>query len=157
MCRLVRLLPLLALPVIGQKVPQFADYPASQAFKGKPAAAKIERAPDRMFRTRIREAAAAGPNFAGKFTIAQWGCGAGCVHTVIVDASNGALYHLPSAEVPCESANQPTCPLNVSCQSGEPFEFKRDSQLLIIHACGKDSKPVHVYLRWTGTKFERLQ
>jgi hypothetical protein len=155
MPRIGPFLALFALPLLAQTPPKFEDFPASGEFKGKPAAPKVERPSDRMFRTRIREAAAKGPNFAGQFTIAQWGCGAGCLETVIVNAANGAVFHLPPGELPCESPNQPVCPLSVACQTGEPFEFKRDSQLLIIHACGKDNKRTDIYLRWTGTTFER--
>ena len=157
MPRLTLLVVLLAVPVLAQKTPQFADFPAPKVFKGKPAVPKVEHPSDRMFRTRIRQAAANGPNFAGHFTIAQWGCGAGCVQTVIVDAAKGAVYHLPSSELPCESTGQPTCPLNVSCQTREPFEFKRDSQLLIICACGPGNKPMEIFLRWTGVNFERIR
>lgn len=146
-----------ALTVFAQKTPQFEDFPAPADFKGKPAAPKVERASDRMFRTKIRDGASAGPNFAGKFTIVQWGCGAGCVQTVVVDAASGAIYHLPSAELPCEAGNDATCPLSVSCQTGEPFAFRKNSQLLVVHACAKDGKPADIYLHWIGTKFARLK
>ena len=52
----------------------------------------IKTAEARRFRTMIREAAAKGPNFAGHFTVAEWGCGAGCVSVAIIDAATGSIY-----------------------------------------------------------------
>lgn len=132
--------------------PKFEAYPAA-AFKGKPAAAKVERASDRMFRTRIREGAAKGPNFAGHFTIVQWGCGAGCVESVIVDAADGAVYHMPSSELPCHDA---LCSMNQLCHQGEAFSFQLQSELLIARGCQGDALQT-VYLRWTGKAFTRLR
>jgi hypothetical protein len=152
---MIRLAAFLYFAVSLQAQPKFEDFPASKPFTGKPAQAKVLRQSDRLYRTKIRDAAAKGPNFAGHFTIAQWGCGAGCVESVIVDAANGAVFHLPAADLPCESAGQATCPIAVACYTGEPFEFKLSSQLLIVHGC-KDNNPVTIRLRWTGARFERL-
>jgi len=40
--------------------PAFDEYPAAKYFKGKPAPPKLVQPADRLFRTRIREEAAAG-------------------------------------------------------------------------------------------------
>ena len=138
---------LLCSAVLAQ--PKFSDYPAAKTFTGKPAAAKVERADDRMFRTRIREGAAKGPNFAGRFTVVQWGCGSGCVSTVIVDAGNGTIYHLPPAELGCGDA---MCSMNMLCQTGVEPWYRLDSELLIVRHC-KGDVALTTYLRWTGTKF----
>ena len=131
--------------------PKFEEYPATP-FKGKPAVAKVERASDRMFRTRIREGAAKGPNFAGHFTIVQWGCGAGCVSSVIVDAVDGTVYHMPSAELPCQD---PVCSLQQTCHKGEAFTFQVTSHLLTVRACTGETLGT-THLRWTGKGFARL-
>ena len=48
-------------------VPTFDQYRVTQPkFSGKPMLPVIKTAEDRRFRTRIREAAADGPNFAGR-------------------------------------------------------------------------------------------
>lgn len=48
-----------------------AKYPAGLAYKGKPAGVNLASHKDaRTFRTRLREAAAQGPNFAGYMTVA---------------------------------------------------------------------------------------
>lgn len=45
----------------------------------------------RMFRTKINEALAMGPNFAGHYTVATWGCGSGCQEHAVVDAKTGNI------------------------------------------------------------------
>ncbi len=43
------------------------------------------------FKTAIDEAVAAGPNFAGKYTVAQWGCGTGCQGHAVVNVESGKI------------------------------------------------------------------
>ena len=75
-----------------------AKYPAGAAYKGKPAALNLASHKDaRTFRTRLREAAAKGPNFAGYMTVAIWGCGTSCQAVALVDARNGRVYFGPTA------------------------------------------------------------
>lgn len=45
----------------------------------------------KMFQTKIREAAQQGPNFAGHYTVATWGCGSGCQQHAVVDAQSGDI------------------------------------------------------------------
>src|SRR5450432_4443827 len=77
------------------KLPTFAQYPAVETYKGKPAPPVLQTANQRRFRTMIREGAAKGPNFAGRYTIADWGCGAGCVSIAVIDAKDGKVYSGP--------------------------------------------------------------
>ena len=42
-----------------------------------------------------RNGAKKGPNFAGHFTVVQWGCGTTCLTGAIVDATTGKVFHLP--------------------------------------------------------------
>lgn len=47
---------------------------------------------EHSYRTEIRAQARKGPNFAGHFTLAKWGCGSPCLRFVIIDATSGAAY-----------------------------------------------------------------
>jgi hypothetical protein len=77
----------------------FAAYPAA-AYAG------ARKAPDfggaarrfRAYRTALVQAAAAGPNFAGRYRLAQIGCGAGCNETYQIDVSTGAVAQLHFAD-----------------------------------------------------------
>lgn len=43
------------------------------------------------FKTAINEAVEAGPNFAGKYAVAQWGCGTGCQGHAVVNVESGKI------------------------------------------------------------------
>lgn len=43
------------------------------------------------FATAINEAVAAGPNFAGKYAVAQWGCGTSCQGHAVVNVESGKI------------------------------------------------------------------
>src|SRR5713226_8033300 len=76
-------------------LPAFEQFGVTEVFKGKPVAPQIRTPSQRMFRTMIREGAAKGPNFAGHYTIAEWGCGSSCVSIAIIDAKDGSVYDGP--------------------------------------------------------------
>jgi hypothetical protein len=73
--------------------PRLEDFPVKGEFLQRPAQPVIT-ANDRHFRTQIQEAAKKGPNFAGHYTIVDWGCGSGCVSFVVVDAVSGRVRHV---------------------------------------------------------------
>jgi hypothetical protein len=45
-----------------------------------------------MYRTRLRDGAKKGPNFADHFTLVAWGCGSSCQEWAIVDARTGQVF-----------------------------------------------------------------
>lgn len=71
--------------------PSFEDYPAKQIYKGIPAPPKLDK-DARMYRTVIREGANSEVQFAGHYTVPQFGCGAGCSAYYIVDSITGKVY-----------------------------------------------------------------
>ena len=127
------------------QVPRFEDYPEQEIFKGKPAPPKIVRPRDRLYRTRIREGAAQGPNFAGHYTVASWGCGAGCVSMVLVDAKTGIVYGAPFQD------------LAWGGPADEPLEYKLTSTLIIVHGCPGEKDCATYYYQWTGSAFKLLR
>jgi hypothetical protein len=68
--------------------PRFADFPTKRLAL-KPAAPLMNTPGARLFRTELRRQAKQGPNFAGAFTIATWGCGSACLSFAILDARTG--------------------------------------------------------------------
>jgi hypothetical protein len=96
--------------------PRFEDYAVTDtAFDGRgPAPVQFTSADyGGMYRTRLREGAATGPNFAGHFTVVTWGCGTGCQIAAVVDARTGRL-----SEQTLLTANG--------------LQFRRDSRLLYV-------------------------
>jgi hypothetical protein len=100
----------------------FADYPAAESFMGMPAAPQVSGADARRYRTVIREKAAVGPNFAGHYTIANWGCGSTCIGFAVVDAKTGKVAFHPNV----------SRVMQVPYQAENVLQFRPDSRLLVI-------------------------
>ncbi|MBW8735266.1 MAG: hypothetical protein JF571_13375 [Asticcacaulis sp.] len=137
--------------------PTYSQFPAKPVAMRKPAAAIIAGRDARTFRTRIREGAKRGPNFAGHYTLIHIGCGADCQMSVVVDALTGKVYFDPTiatiwaGRVDSEADARPA-----------PGEFdvfsshwRNDSSLLIaLGAPNEDlSRDGVGYYNWTGTRF----
>jgi hypothetical protein len=73
--------------------PRFQDYP-TPVYAGKAALLNLRTHPlARLYRTRLRAALnEEGINFAGHYTFATIGCGAGCSVNAIVDARTGRAF-----------------------------------------------------------------
>ncbi len=78
---------------------RFEDWPATEAlgpgagpvlpdFAGRDAWA-------REFRTAIRDGMAGGPNFAGRWSVIEIGCGTGCRFAYLVDHATGRVLPFP--------------------------------------------------------------
>ena len=137
------------LPAVAGTVPKFSDYAVAEVFSGKRATVDLDSAPGaRMFRTRLREAAAKSPNFAGYFVVASWGCGTGCQDFAVIDLRSGRVTFGP-----------------VTCAVGQ--DFRLNSRLLVVDppnellsaieggsGCGSSiPKTSSQYFEWDGTRF----
>jgi hypothetical protein len=113
------------------RYPHFENYPAIEQFRGQPASVDLSSHPNaRTFRTRLREGAKKGPNFAGHYALVWWGCGNECQQALVVDLRTGIVYGLagPSAKGPLESSRG--------------LEFQPTSRLIIADPpCPKDYNP----------------
>lgn len=129
----------------GDNSPQYQDFSVTNIFKGKPAAVDLSSHPQaRTYRTQLRRQAAEGPNFAGHYKIAIWGCGSSCQAFAIVDSQTGRAYFPP--DLPFVS--------HVSWD-GDDFglQFRLDSRLLVLHGSPKEEPRVGTfyYLWQTNT------
>jgi hypothetical protein len=134
-----------APPRAAQDTLFFEDFPAEDSTTAmRPVPVKLESAPyGQMYRTKLREGAARGPNFAGRYTVVTWGCGTGCQILAVVDARTGQL-------------SRETLLL------AQGARFKRTSTLLLAdpvdttvkrptEPCSSCGTPA--YYRWTGERF----
>ena len=115
-------------------VPQFADYRVDTVFRGRPAVVDFSSQPDlRLFRTVLREGATRGPNFAGRLTVVQWGCGSPCQVQQLIDAPTGRLlgsvgtelgaeYHVDSRLLVANPMDSTKC-YNVECSYCGPIYY----------------------------------
>ena len=121
----------------------FAHYPAERLYKGKPAPPKLITPTQREFRTVLRKGERKGPNFAGHYTVVEWGCGSNCVSFAIVDAVNGRVY---DTGMPAINDEYP-CGLLYRLESRLFVVVKSRSGMLSSGDC-----KAHLYI-WDGSRF----
>jgi hypothetical protein len=143
---------MIALEAIKGPRPHFTDYPA-HAEHLKPAAPVLATRDERAFRSMIREGTADGPNFAGHFTIADWGCGAGCMDWAVIDARTGRVT-LPKGLGDLDF-NHATVEATAAGEGCDSLCFRLGSRLVILlGAPGEDqARDGAAFYEWTGQAF----
>lgn len=145
----------LILPAMAQDkaFPRFEDFPVKETFNGHPAQPILDTPGLRLYRTKIREAAAKGPDFAGYYAVASWGCGAGCQLGAVVDLKSGRTLALPyvmTAFPDYDFVEDPQAPLYLA--------YKIDSRLIVIKGCpGGPKGCASFYTEWTGAEFKLIR
>lgn len=130
--------------------PRFEDFAAPVAPPVlRPKRPVLDTADKRRYRTRITEGAEEGERFAGRFTLATWGCGTQCLQFAIIDPASGAVFY-----------RDPNGIAGAPWHEGY-FEFRRDSRLIVLvgerlDTTGRDRTGVF-YLEWTGTTLRELR
>jgi hypothetical protein len=133
--------------------PAFLDYPIGENFQGLPAPVDLASHPlASQFRTMLRNAAAAGPNFAGHYVLASWGCGSGCLQFAIVDARNGNVFFPPAIRhVMMTHVMEPE-------DASKRPRFRRDSALLIVVGATNEGADEGIsYYRWTDRELQLIR
>jgi hypothetical protein len=102
----------------------------------------------RTHRTRIRDAAKLGPNFAGQFRIVQWGCcGSDCVSFAVINLESGEVFDPPFESIWLLAFSEGW--------RGEVLSYKPNSRLLVVDGCPTEHCGTFYY-EWTGRKFKLL-
>jgi len=137
-----------------QPTPRFEDF-AAPVYKGRRAPVNLSSAKGAAsFRTRLREGAREGVNFAGHYTLVQWGCGAGCVDVAILDARTGTVYF------PEELSG---FPVYFWSDDDDALRFKPNSRLLILsgasasEANSDNPKTGLYYYEWAGARLRLVK
>ena len=139
---LVAILVLAAAPVLAAPAPTFEAFPVEEVWSGQPAAVDNDATKDwRPNRSNLRRAQAAGPNFAGRFTLAQWNCGLRCTQVVLLDTATGK----PVGDL----------------RAATGVRFRRDSELLIANPPESipagDKRTKTKYYRFTAGAFTEIE
>ena len=139
-------------------VPKFDQFPATETFSGKPAVPMLKRAKDRLYRTMIRIEAAEGPNFAGRYTVATWGCGSSCVGGALVDEMTGEIFDLPFSYMGWGDEKYGDGTVGLA-YGFEPLSIRIDSRLFVFRGCPEDTKDRcgAYYYEWTGSQFKLIK
>jgi len=132
---------------------KFSDYKVTGLYKGKPAPPDLKSDPNaRTWRTMLRQGCKGNDvNFAGHYTIVQWGCGLMCTQIGVVDRVNGHVY----LDFPFQQEDGPY-----------GVDFEEDSKMLIVNAtllgdyegyqATFPSLNPEVFV-WTGNNFKRVE
>jgi len=132
------------------EVPTFDQFKVTDKFTGKSATPILQTRMQKTFRTMIRDAAQAGPNFAGHYALAQWGCGAGCVSMAVVDCKTGKTVDGPFNLLGFDLSNL--------YEGGEEqLDFRPDSRLIIARGCPGEKDCGTYYYEWTNDHFKLLR
>jgi hypothetical protein len=108
------------------------------------------KAEDRVFRTRLREAARRRPNFAGHYVLTAWGCGTGCRIGALIDAKTGRVHWFPHQAY----ADYDAPP------DFEPIRFRLDSRLLVIFGAPDEEDEAGLgtyYYNFDGGRFRLVR
>jgi hypothetical protein len=88
----------------------------------------------KMYRTLLRQEVSKGPNFAGYYRVAIWGCGTSCANFAVVNLKTGQVItpeHFYATSTVYFGVEART--VFPDSQSGdEAFGFRKDSRLLVI-------------------------
>jgi hypothetical protein len=121
----------------------FEQYRVAVKFRGKPAPPLHNTTNSLTFRTKIREAAAHGPNFADHYTLAIWGCGTSCALFSIIDAVDGSVYDFPFGVQWTDEVN-----------SG--ITFHRDSKAIHIVGYLNEKDSADRWYVWDGKNLSKV-
>ncbi len=140
--------------------PRFQDYAVVEAWHGPPASLKLTTSSERLFRTKLTEAAKQPPNFAGHYRVVYWGCGSLCSAGALVDLKTGQVFPLPLAQPDGKGWNRwIEC---TTCFEGAGNDFHLDSRIMIVR-CGLNYSerfdkniPDTYYFLWEGDRFRQL-
>jgi len=126
----------------------FQHYPAAADFTGTPAKPILLTPHERLFRTQILTQARSGPNFAGHFTIAKWGCGSPCIGFAIINERTGAVYDAvdPVLTVACVDNNRVDSSLDFNIKSRLVVATGFSDKL----GCGDN------YFEWDGKRLKLI-
>ena len=148
--------------------PMFSEYAVKTEKIARPASVVLAGREARRFRSALRDAAKAGPNFAGHYTIAGWGCGASCTDWGVIDARTGKVtFDAKRRGVTASTSNDWPAYDDVakayrSAGSDKDFAlllFRADSSLLVMLGAPNEDEArdgAH-YLHWTGARFEEVR
>jgi hypothetical protein len=142
------LMSAVCVTVFGAAPPRFEDYPVTDIFKGTPAAPTLSTAQARRFRTQLRMNAAQGPDFAGHFKLARWGCGAGCTFVAVIDSMTGEVYFPPVSFA--DATKDVGSSIQIVCHHASDYQI--DSELFIIEGATSGGKVGTHYYRWHDRK-----
>jgi len=137
--------------------PRFEEFPAPRQRITRQGGPILSTREARMFRSVIGAAVAQGPNFAGAYTVAVWGCGGSCTDFAVVDDRSGRITFTAGLR-PIAGDHGGDAP-DYGAGLYYNLRFRPDSRLLIVVGAPREDEARDgvTYLEWTGTQFRELR
>lgn len=130
-------------------LPLAENYITNEVFKGKPKPVDLNSHPKaKEYRTRLKEEAAKGPNFAGHYTLVSIGCGTMCSLLWVIDAKSGKILKAEMLK------NHETPEDIIGTAMGEKFDL--NSRLLITNP-PEEFKEWEKIPDWAETRYYVLE
>jgi len=135
-----------------EAAPRFASFPAQRRVRTWVGPVLSTREA-RLYRTTLGAEVANGPNFAGDYTLAAWGCGHDCTTAAIVAARNGRVFF------PAQLRRIGTAQVG-TWDGGRALRYRglrfcRDSRLLALVGRSGGHEGT-TYFEWTGTALREI-
>jgi hypothetical protein len=116
-----------------KQAPTFAAYHVSSADTVQNPKLDLASNPiARMYRTVLRQEVAQGPNFAGHYGVAIWGCGSSCAMFAVVNLNTGRVITPERFSATSTVYFYVTEFFHDSRSENEVFGFRKNSRLLIV-------------------------
>jgi hypothetical protein len=137
--------------------PRFEEFPAARPRITRQGGPILSTRDARMFRSVIGAAVAQGPNFAGAYTVAVWGCGGSCTDFAVVDNRTGRITFTAGLRPIAgdHGGDQPDYGAGLYYN----LRFRPDSRLLIIVGAPREDEARDgiTYLEWRDGQFRQLR
>ncbi len=113
--------------------PTFHDYQVPIAPPPADPKLDLQSSPTaRMYRTVLRQEIAKGPNFAGHYRVAIWGCGSSCADFAVINLETGRVIELADVHAITNTYFDVDAKFFPDSESDDTFGFRKDSRLLIL-------------------------
>ena len=115
------------------KAPAFSEYPTTTLEVVSTPKLDMKSNPiAKTYRTVLRQEIAEGPNYAGHYRVAFWGCGSSCAMFAVVDLKTGKV--ITAREFTSVSGVHLAADdfLQGTASDGWGFRYKKDSSLLVV-------------------------
>lgn len=113
--------------------PRFEQYPVKPSPPTSPANLDLRSNPvARRYRTVIRQQMKEGPNLAGHYRVAIWGCGTSCAQFAVVNLKSGRVITANDVESVSGVGLYADDFLPSTDSEGWGFRHRKDSRLLVL-------------------------
>jgi hypothetical protein len=123
------------------KAPTFGEYPTKTQETFQTASFDLKSNPvASTYRTILREQIAEGPNYAGHYRVAFWGCGTTCAMFAVLDLKTGRV--ITAREFTSVSGVHLAADdfLPGTTSDGWGFRYKKNSSLLVVLGAPKEDE-----------------